>query len=286
MAETTVDVVPAVRHQIGRPPPEPVRNLAVRPARTALLTDFDGTLAPIVADPDGVWALPGVADLLARLADKFHRVGIVSGRPASFLIDRLRNATDGHLPNGLALAGLYGMEVVEGERVVVHPDALGWVPEVDRVVALAEAGAPPGVGIERKGLSVTLHIRNAPHEAHWAEHFARANAVDSGLVVHPGRMSWELRPPVAVDKGTTIDEMVADVGAACFLGDDVGDLPAFDALDRFEANGGRAVRIGVLSDESPADLVSRADVLVEGPEGAVDLLRWLAQDRGRDAAAT
>lgn len=258
--------------------------LAADPATTAILTDFDGTLAQIVADPDGVWALDGVDQVLSGLARTYGRVAVVSGRPAAFLLTRVVDH-NGRPPVGVALAGMYGLERVEGDEVRVHPDALTWVPEVDKVVAAAEAGAPPGVGIERKGLSVTLHVRAVPHEAHWAETFAHAHARATGLSVHPGRMSWELRPPVAVDKGTTVADLLGGMASACFLGDDIGDLPAFDALDRFVAQGGHAVRIAVSSTEAPPELIERADVVVEGPEGALAILRWLAQ-AGRDAAAT
>lgn len=249
-----------------------------------MLTDFDGTLARIDADPEAVWPLDGVADLLARLALHYGRVGLVSGRPAAFLLSRLVGE-DGEPPSGVAMAGLYGLEVVEGRDILVHPDALSWVPAVDGVVAAAEAGAPPGVGIERKGLSVTLHVRAVPHEAHWAQTFASAHSAATGLTVHPGRMSWELRPPVDVDKGTTIATMLTGMHSACFLGDDVGDLPAFDALDDFAGRGGHSVRVAVMSPEAPPDLMARADVVVDGPDGALDLLRWLDQASGPGQAA-
>jgi trehalose 6-phosphate phosphatase len=263
-------------HAAGQEPPDAVKKLAADPGATSIVTDFDGTLALVVADPEAVWAIDGVVDSLAAAARSFRRTAVVSGRPASFLLSRL-TGTDGQIPAGVSLAGLYGMELVEGDTVTVHPDALTWVPEVDKVVAAAEAGAPPGVGIERKGLSVTLHVRTVPHEAHWAETFAEAHARLSGLVVHPGRMSWELRPPVDVDKGTTVDDIIAGSTAACFMGDDIGDLPAFDALDRFAAAGGHAVRIAVDSAEAPRQLMKRADVVADGPAAAVDLLAWLAQ---------
>jgi trehalose 6-phosphate phosphatase len=89
-------------------------------------------------------------------------------------------------------------------------------------------------------------------------------------------MSLELRPPVHVDKGTVVADLIRDRGAACFIGDDFGDLPAFDALDRHAAETGEpVVRVGVRSQEAPAELIERADVLVDGPTGAVEFLRSL-----------
>jgi trehalose 6-phosphate phosphatase len=88
-------------------------------------------------------------------------------------------------------------------------------------------------------------------------------------------MSWELRAPVRRDKGTVVTELAEGLSAACFMGDDVGDLPAFDALDRLDAAGVAVLKVGVRSEEAPVELLERADVVVDGPAGVVDLLRRL-----------
>ncbi len=130
--------------------------------------------------------------------------------------------------------------------------------------------------VERKGYAVTLHVRRAQEALEWARHWSTGTAEASGLEVHEGRMSFELRPPIEVDKGTVVDGLVAGAAAACFLGDDVGDLPAFDALDRLhEATGAAAVRVGVRSAEAPAELLARSDVVVDGPAGSLAFLRAL-----------
>jgi trehalose 6-phosphate phosphatase len=96
----------------------------------------------------------------------------------------------------------------------------------------------------------------------------------SGLVVRPAKMSYELHPPIAADKGTALLDVVDDLKAVCFIGDDVGDEKAFDALDRLAERGGVAVvRVTVAGPETPEELVQRADLVVDGPEGALDLLR-------------
>ncbi|MDP9441900.1 MAG: trehalose-phosphatase [Actinomycetota bacterium] len=244
------------------------------PERAAVITDFDGTLAPIVDDPAAAVAFPGVVDALHELAQHYGCVAVVSGRPVQFLRDRLE--LDERPESGLVVSGLYGLERLDGQDHSVHPEAVAWQPAVDETAARAEAAAPAGVGVERKGLSVTLHVRNAPQLAAWARSWARASAAATGLAAHAGRMSWELRPPLSVDKGTVVADLVAEMQAACFLGDDVGDLSAFDALDRMAARAGTAVvRVGVRSEEAPPELIERADVLVEGPEGSLAFLRQL-----------
>lgn len=245
-----------------------------RPDAAAVITDFDGTLSPIVEDPDAARPLPGVVDTLHELARRYRVVAVVSGRPVDFL--RLHLGVDGTEAGALVLSGLYGIERLASGRLLVDPAAEGFRPVVEEVAARAGAAAPAGVVVERKGLSVTLHVRTAPAQARWASSWAADAAAASGLVVHAGRMSFELRPPVVVDKGTVVAGLVEGTEAACFLGDDLGDLPAFSALDEHAVRSGAVtVRVGVRSDEAPAELVRRADVVVDGPAGALDVLRSL-----------
>jgi trehalose 6-phosphate phosphatase len=245
------------------------------PAGSAVFTDFDGTLAPIVDDPASSRPLPGAVDVLAALAGRYGRVGVISGRPAAFLQSHLGG-------RGLFLSGLYGLELAPGDgEIHTLPAAEGWREVVDEVTARAEADLPPRMGVERKGLSVTVHYRTDPARAGEAAAWARAEAETTGLVVHPARMSYELRPPVERDKGAVLFEAVEERRQACFLGDDRGDLPAFDALDRLAAGGATAVRVGVASPEAPEELLERADLVVDGPEGALSVLRALADPAGR-----
>jgi trehalose 6-phosphate phosphatase len=249
--------------------------LRADPATTAIVTDFDGTLSPIVADPAMAAPLPGVVDVLHELAGRYGRVAVVSGRPAAFLRDRLE--IDRRPPSALFVSGLYGIEWIEAGVEHVHETAESFRTVVDDVADRAEAAAPIGVHVERKGYSLTLHVRNASEHEGWARDWAEAEAVRTGLALHPARRSFELRPPVDLDKGTVVDALVDGVSAACFLGDDLGDLPAFDALDRLgERTGGAVtVRIAARSTEAPAPLLERADVVVDGPEGALAFLRSL-----------
>jgi trehalose 6-phosphate phosphatase len=95
-----------------------------------------------------------------------------------------------------------------------------------------------------------------------------------GLRTHWGRKVLEIRPPVDVNKGQAVTELVRrhDLGAAMFAGDDATDIDAFDALDALPA----AVRIGVRSDEGPPAIVERADIVVDGTEGVSEVLAVLA----------
>ncbi len=89
------------------------------------------------------------------------------------------------------------------------------------------------------------------------------------------RRSLELHPPVDADKGTAISALADGLEAVCYLGDDRGDLAAFAALDQLAGRGVATVRVAVRSDEAPPELLAAADVVVEGPPGALALLRTL-----------
>jgi trehalose 6-phosphate phosphatase len=80
---------------------------------------------------------------------------------------------------------------------------------------------------------------------------------------------------VSTDKGTAIEGLATGLTAVCYLADDMGDLPGYDGLDRLAAAGVHAARIAVRGPETPADILDRADVVVDGPEGAVLLLEAL-----------
>jgi trehalose 6-phosphate phosphatase len=236
-----------------------------------VLCDFDGTLAAIVEEPGAARPLPGAVDVLRGLAGRYRVTAVVSGRPLAFLVDHL--AAGG---SNLVLAGLYGLErrAPDGS-VAVAPEAAQWRPVIGEIADAAGRELPATVEVERKGLAVTLHVRRHPGEAAAVEAWATARAAASGLAVHPGRRSWELRPPVNCDKGTIVEELGGGLLAVCFVGDDRGDLPAFGALDRLQAGGAETVKVAVRSEESPPDLLEQADVIVDGPEGALAWLRRL-----------
>jgi trehalose 6-phosphate phosphatase len=132
--------------------------------------------------------------------------------------------------------------------------------------------------VESKGLSVTLHFRTHPERREEVGAWAEAEAKRSGLALREARASVELHPPVDTDKGTEVEAAGEGMVAVCFLGDDLGDLAAFAALDRLAGTGVHAVRVAVSSEESPPELLERADLTVDGPDGALALLESLASE--------
>jgi trehalose 6-phosphate phosphatase len=130
--------------------------------------------------------------------------------------------------------------------------------------------------VEPKGLSLTLHYRRHPEAADAVAAWAHEEAARSGLQVRSAKMSIELHPPIDADKGTALEALAGGFGAVSYVGDDRGDLPAYDALDRMAARGVQALRVAVASDEAPAELLARADLVLDGPPAVVAFLRGLA----------
>ena len=260
-----------------------------RPAAAGILTDFDGTLAPIVEDPTAAKALPGAVLTLHRLARHYRRVAVISGRPAQFLVEQLHLEHDELLAGetegeGLIVSGLYGLQAATAGVVTAHPDCETWKPVVDRTADEAEEQMPDGVIVERKILTVTLHYRTRPDAADWVRAWAAEAAARTGLKLHPARMSEELIPPIPTNKGKVVGDLSQGLEAVCFFGDDVGDLPAFDALDALRAGGVHTLKVVARSSEAPARLLDAGDVVVDGPEGALAVLSRLVPVPQPDSA--
>jgi len=254
------------------PLPELLAPFLEHPDQAGVFTDFDGTLSPIVDDPASAAALPEALTALARLADRYARVGVISGRPVDALAERL----GARLVDRLLLSGLYGLEILDRGRRHDESGALAWRDTVLDAANRAEAELPNDVPVERKGLSLTLHFRTAPGRESAVAEWAQREAKRSGLSVRPARRSIELHPPVETDKGTALTAAAAGLAAVCFCGDDAGDLPAFAALHHLAEDGVRILRVGVRSEEAPAELEHAVDILVDGPPGVVALLDRLS----------
>lgn len=210
---------------------------------------------------------PGVVDALVVLTARYRTVTVISGRPVAFLAD--------HLPPGIDLSGLYGLERRVGGVVEAMAGTDRWRAVVADAVTRLEGGLPAGVLVEPKGLSVTVHTRMRPDLAAAAADVVHEVGAALDLDVRPAKSSLELHPPVAVDKGTVVRELSAGADAVLYAGDDVGDTPAFRALHELRAGGMDTVAVLVDSSGTPAELHALVDARV-GPGDVLDLLTVLA----------
>ncbi len=245
-----------------------------------LLTDIDGTISAIAPTPEAATLLPGMARLLARASASFDVVVAVSGRAAP---DALKMVG---LPE-LIYVGNHGLEWIDPRAsgaVRVLPTAqpyAGAIAAVLDTIERAIAPSLPGVRIERKGVTGSVHYRGAsdPDAAERAIlDAARPLAERHGLRVTQGKMVVELRPPLMVDKGTTVERLTREFGlrGAIYLGDDRTDCDAFRALRRLnEISACLGIAVGVAHDEAPACLITDTDIVLPSIDDVPRLLRRL-----------
>ena len=237
-------------------PDDLLRRLAAEPGRAAILLDVDGTLAPIEEVPEDARVPDEARAELRRLVGRYALVACVSGRPGE-QVERHQIAVIAqpavHVEHGLEL----------------DPAAAEWA---GRIAEFARGVDWPA---ERTPLTVSYHFRRADDEAVARAYLTRvaAAAEAEGLVPRWGRMVLEVRPPLEAHKGTAVRTLVgrARVERALYAGDDRTDVDAFAGLDGLEVG----VRVAVDSPEAPPELLEAADVVVEGTDGVLELLRRL-----------
>lgn len=273
--DTETAALPDPRTPSGR---AGLATLVANPGRSLVVLDFDGTLAPIVADPATSRLAPGGLDALRRLTRVVGRVAILTGRPAATVVEL--GGLDG-VPR-LQVEGQYGAEHWYEGRLEV-PEPPPGIDAVRRDLPGVLAGADPDVRVEDKRLALVVHTRRAADPDGALVSLTgpvTALAERHGLVVSPGRYVLEVRQP-GEDKGRTLTRLVAEYEptAVLFAGDDVGDLPAFDAVEALRGDGLAGLTVCSASAEAPA-VATRADLVVEGPAGVVSLLGILADVAG------
>jgi len=250
--------------------------IAADPGRALIALDFDGTLAPIVSEPSAARPHPGVLPALRQLAASVGTLAIITGRPAPVAVEL---GGFGGIP-GLIVIGHHGWERWEGGELTSPPPPAEVAQARARLPgALAAAGAPEGTWVEDKSHALVVHTRRAadPEAALALLAGPLADfASQTGLDSKPGRLVIELRPR-GVDKGTAITALAAerDPAAVLFAGDDLGDIPAFEAVHAMRAAGRAGVAVCSASGEATA-LVGHADLVVDGPAGITALLVRLA----------
>jgi trehalose 6-phosphate phosphatase len=253
--------------------------LRAQPERAAILTDVDGTLAPIVPRPDEAAVPARATELLEGLSERYRLVGCISGRQA----EEARRLVG---VGGIAYAGNHGLEILLPGDAAPSFDPSLQGREVDAatfVSALGPALSEAGLRREDKGPIQALHWRGAEDEraAEARAHEIGAQAGRKGLELRWGRKVLELRPAGGGGKDAAVAALLAmdGVTAAVYAGDDRTDLDAFRRLRELCEGGDleAAICVGVISDEGPPELVEEADLRVDGPEGWLALLEDLAR---------
>jgi trehalose 6-phosphate phosphatase len=267
--------------------------LLADPRHALIGLDFDGTLSPIVADPRDARVHPDAGPVLAKLAAAVGTLAVITGRPAA---DAVAYGGLAEIP-GIVVLGHYGWQRWE-DGALTTPEPLpaieaarralpGLLAAANGAAANGAADGPAGDGrgdgifVEDKEHAVAVHTRQAADPEGALERLRgplTALAAELGLAAEPGRLVIELRPQ-DVDKGSALRGLVTQRTArsALYVGDDLGDLPAFTAVHELRAAGIPGCTVASGSAEVAA-VAAAADLVVDGPAGVVRLLRAIAAE--------
>jgi trehalose 6-phosphate phosphatase len=258
------------------------------PRQTMIGMDFDGTLAPIIDDPEHAYADPAAVQALAELGPLVGSIVIITGRPAETAVRLGRFAGRPGLESMVVL-GQYGVErwdAASGE-FTVPPDPAEVTAVAEELPGLLERLGLIGARVEHKGRAIGVHTRELddPSEAfdRLLEPLADL-AGRHGLQLEPGKNVLEIRAP-GVDKGDALRRVVAEQQprAVIFAGDDLGDLPAFHAVERLRTEGVDGLLVCSASHEEDA-LTEMSDLILDGPSGVAEWLTRLARSLSQSAS--
>jgi trehalose 6-phosphate phosphatase len=250
-------------------------------ARLLVALDFDGTLSPIVDNPAVAHIHDRAPELLVALADQVRTIAVVTGRPARqvLALGGLDEVGDeiAELGHELVVLGQYGNErwTSSGRRIISPKPPSGLASLISDLPRLLRQAGVTDAHIEEKGLAVGVHTRPCadPAAAYATLLPVLTEAAEAkGLRVEPGRLIIEIRA-AGMDKGIALRSLVEqfDVEGIVFVGDDLGDLPAFAVARELSEAGMPTFLVCSLSDEESA-LRELADAVVAGPDGVMDLL--------------
>ena len=257
------------------------RRLAASPLLAAL--DIDGTLAPIAPTPEKAAVPDATRRTLERLASLPNvHVVFVTGRAAS---DGRRLVNVGNTWT----IGNHGMELIDPMGTVrVNPSVEAFAPAI---ATAARMLAEPltrydGVFVENKRWTLSVHFRLAdPTVVPNVERVLTGIATELGLLILEGKKIFELRPPVAINKGTALIELARSlgvirdndlVGSLLYAGDDRTDEDAFRALPPPPSN---AIALHVGRAELPEGFRTHAEFVADDPLAVHELLQWLVSVR-------
>lgn len=254
---------------------------------TAIGLDFDGVLSPIVEDPSSAHIHPQAQEMLVDLAAQVRAIAVITGRPArqALALGGLEEVGNRIVEVGreLYLFGQYGNErwSSTNRRIVSPRPPHGLSSFMLGLPAVLRRADAEDAHVEEKGLAVAVHTRRLPDSEDAVRRLSGPLgelAAAHDLMVEPGRNVLEVRAP-GMHKGHAVRTLVNEVGARGFLfaGDDLGDVEAFTEVGRLREEGLATLLVCSGSEEQRA-LVDLSDVVVDGPEGVIELLRGLTDD--------
>ncbi len=249
----------------------------VHASHISLLTDFDGTISPIVAVPGDAQLDPEIRPLLKQIATQpDFSVGVISGRA----LEDLRSRTD---IDELIYVGNHGLEIEAGKVRFRNPEAEALRRELKCVFLQLKLvlDAAEGVEIEDKGLTLSVHYRRVNEDM---QDWVREKALETAgkyrsFTTRQGKKVVEIRPGLEWDKGHAIKWLLKEVlppgTLPIYIGDDATDEDAFAAIPQ-----GITIRVGGVPTEG-----TMAHYLLPDVRTVAHFLSWLNHARSNASTA-
>jgi trehalose 6-phosphate phosphatase len=256
-----------------------------RPGQTMIGMDFDGTLAPIIDDPESAYADTAAVQALAELGPMVGSIVVITGRPAETAV-RLGRFAEMPGLESMVVLGQYGVERWDARtgEFTVPPDPEEITRVAEELPAVLSSLGLADARVEHKGRAIGVHTRELIGAGEAFEQLIQPLtelAERHQLQIEPGKNVLEIRAP-GIDKGDALRQIVAELGPhqVIFAGDDLGDLPAFRAVEELRAEGIAGLLVCSASHEEDA-LTEMSDLILDGPPGVAEWLTRLAQSLSR-----
>jgi trehalose 6-phosphate phosphatase len=251
----------------------------IQKPRLGLVTDVDGTLSHIVDTPQDAVITENHRSLLTRLVKYLDLVAALSGRAATDVRDMVG------VP-GVVYVGNHGMERILNGEVDIPSDVRRFRPTLEEVLSHVNRIDLPGLVVEDKYASVSVHYRQVENQQKIDDSIRpklKSLCSKHNLKLFEGRMVFEVRPPIWINKGSAFKSLVEEyqLDGAVFIGDDTTDVDALkQARYLRENNICYALGLGVISPETPDSVRDNADLIIDqGVEGVEEFLSWLVRAR-------
>jgi trehalose 6-phosphate phosphatase len=250
----------------------------IRRTPFGLITDMDGTISPRPLDFLERKIPPSTVRQLAKVVPHMSLVAIISGRETE-VIKEMVNI------EGVKYIGHYGMEWWENNQAVLHPDVSAYLPSIRAVAKeLEPLRSINGLIIQDKGATISIHYHLCPRpDASKAQilKFLKKSSHIKNLRIIEEKTNIGIVPPVDIDKGTAVNNLISQyhLSGAIFLGDDIGDVPAFRAIRLARQNiDFDGLAILVTGEETRQDIINEADFTLDGVQATKALLKWLVDN--------
>ena len=243
-----------------------------------LITDMDGTISPIPRDFLETPIPPPTLPQLTELASRLDLLAVISGRKAGALREII------NIP-GVEYIGHYGMEWWANGQAVLHPDVTASLSDMRALAAELEfLHSIDGVIIQDKGASISVHYNTVQQPSTAKQQildFLEKSPHIKNLRLMDEKTNIGIVPKLDIDKGTAVTGLIQQyhLRSALYLGDDIGDLPAFRAIrvarEKQEFMG---LAVLVTGGETSHSLLDEVDFTLRGVPETETFLNWLVDD--------